>query len=714
MYAYDKERIEHLRSHALSRKQDNSEWRYLYEKAYLESAQQEKSTPCRVGMAQRYMFANAQPVIDGGELVVGKHSCRALSATEEEEWTLIRRYALPAKPRSDGQAAHMAVDYELLLQKGVSGILEDIQHHMAQLDCANPDQLKKHEFYRSCCYALEGVVLLADSYAQLAAELAQREPDAARKQELERLSAICAKVPRHPAGSFYEAVQSVHFIIFCLSAQEQILYQLGRPDRYLWPYYEKDIRCGALTQKEAQTLIDCLGLLYNEYIPSGLAVGLMVGGRNADGRDTTNDLSYMFVDSVRHVKMIYPGVGLCCHKGMPEDLLRLACDILAEGHSHPALFNDEVITQGLLHYGLSKQEACQYIHSTCVEITPCASSACWVASPYTNLPQLLLDLLGVGEGDTQGKPVVSFESFAQLKQAYFHKLAAHIRHNLIEENRSQLERTAHSFNPLLSCFVNDCLKEGRDIESGGARYNWIMPSFVGVANLADSFAAIEQLVFEEKRFTLQQLCDMLRCNFEGYEKQRLFLKNRVTKYGNDDERADAYVQEITQQIAQSCQGYRTVRGGQLVPSLFCWVMHEQFGTCTMATPDGRKAGFPLGDGSGPAQGNEKKGPTASILSSTKWDHTPFVGGIAVNLRFSKKLFSESSKDKLLALIHTFMERGGFEMQVNVLDQETLQKAQEHPEQYADLVVRVGGYSDYFVRLSPAMQAEVMQRTEHCL
>ncbi len=705
----DQERFDRLRAHALACRPDTIEWRYLFERGYINSASGEKHNGCRHAMASAYMFAHAAPVIDDGELIVGKPCNRALTPDESADWQRICDYAKAGRPSYGGQASHMAVDYALLLQKGASGIIDDVRSKQQALDLAIPEQLEQYEFYRSCVTVLEGMCVLADRYAAHAAALAGQCDDPRRKAELLTIAANCTRVPRHPATNFYEAVQSAHFLTFCLSVNMPGgLYQLGRPDRYLLPYYERGVGDGTLDQAHAQLLIDCLCLLYNECVASGLAVGLMVGGLDEHRANVENDLTFMFVESVRHVRMIYPGVGLCYNQHTSDALLKLACEVLSEGHSHPALFNDEVIIKGLMHYGLPFADACQYIHSTCVEITPISSSACWVASPYTNLPQLLLDTLGIGCDP------VEFATYDALERAYFARLSNHIRNNFIEENKIQIERTQSFRDPLTSCFVNDCITRGVDIEAGGARYNWIMPSFVGVANLADALHAIQKLVYDEQRFTLAKLCDMLAADFVGYESERAMILNRAAKYGNDDDVVDVYVERITQFINRECEQYTTHRGGRLVPSLFCWIMHEQFGTRTIATPDGRRAGFPLGDGSGPAQGRERKGPTASLLSSTKWEHYPFIGGIAVNMKFSKRLFNDEGYDKLSTLIKAFMQRGGFELQLNVVDKETLLKARDNPEQYAGLVVRIGGYSDFFTRLSPAMQQEVIERSEHMI
>ncbi len=706
------ERVKLLRQHALD--QDvygirSQEGELLAARGWMESYES-TSHIVRRAKAKAYMHAHATPVIDEGELIVGKPCYRPLAPYEEEELEQYRQGWSRAIARVEGQGSHMAIDYEKLLRLGVHGIQKQIQELRSDLQLENPRDMERDEFYKACLVALDGLLQYADHYADLAGEMAEQCSDEGRKRELLTIAKNCRRVPRYPAGSFYEALQSIHFVTFCLEG----LYQLGRPDRYLIHYYRKDIQEGRLTPEFAQELVDCLCILFNEYIPKGLAVGFMVGGRDAIGRDVTNELTYHFVESIGHTRMIYPGIGLCYTRDTPEDLLLLASRWLEEGLSHPALFNDEVITRGLLSYGLPPAEACQYVHSTCVEITPIASSGVWVASPYINLVQLLLDLLGVPplvSGEKAPSPTI-YGAWEDLLEAYRSHLGEVIQKEAVKQNRMQMERYHHGGDPLVSCFVNDCLPRGRDIDQGGARYNWIMPSFVGLANLVDSFVAIRQLVFEAKELDMAEMAHVLETNFQGREDLRQKIMNRIPKYGNDIDGVDELVGMITKWVREETGRYRTWRGDRFVPSFFCWIMHEQLGSQTAASPDGRLAGFPFGDGSGPAQGREKKGPTASILSSTKWEHWPFIGGIAVNMKFSRKLFQEDSRRKMLDLIHTFMERGGFEIQINVVDRDTLLKARENPEAYKDLVVRVGGYSDYFVHLPAAMQEEVILRTTH--
>lgn len=698
MDTYNKNRITRLRDRAVT-PAIHYESFYLY--FYRDFSQSPDSIPFeeRYGKAMSYAFAHVPLCLDEDELIVGK-AALPLTDPEKKEWEslqdTVQKWGVFC-----GQDSHMAVDYELLLSEGLEGIKTQIRSLLAA--ASDPE---KEAFYRACLVCLDAVIQYSDRYGALAEELARATADPVRQGELYALSHICRRVPKYPASSFYEAVQSVHFITHCLSFDplriNQQQFQLGHPDRYLLPFYETDISQGKLTLDFAQVLLDCLGIQINQRVSNGLSSGYMVGGRQKDGSVVCNDLTEMGLRVIEDIRLVYPSVGLCYTKDMPDRIVDLSLQILAQGCSHPAFFNEDVIQAGLKSYGVSPEDACEYIHSTCVEITPVGTSNVWVASPYTNMAQLLLDAL-------QKEP----DSFEQLLSSYLELLKESIRHNFEAENENRKIHFKKSFHPLLSCFVGDCLARGLDIEKGGARYNWIMPSFVGVANAVDSLYAVKEAVFEKKLFTIPQLLQMLSVNFEGYESARLMLLNHIPKYGNNMDDVDQYFCTLIDFIVQECKNYTPILpNARLIPSVFCWVMHEAFGRETGATPDGRKAGFPLGDGSGPCQGREANGPTSSILSSTKWSHKELIGGVAVNMKFSKKIFTEESCQKVKGLIRVYMERGGFELQINVTDRETLLKARENPEAYQDLVVRIGGYSDYFVKLSPNMQDEVLLRTEH--
>lgn len=693
-------RIEKLRQKVLEDLNFSKAFYYLFYKKYEQDAVLPEEE--RYAEAFYFAFSNLTPSIFDGELIVGKHDI-PLGAKEQQEWeTVYRPIAESRRSKAGhGQDSHMAIDYELLLSVGVNGIIRQIDIY---LQCCDQS---KAAFYHCCRRCLEAVIKHAENYAHAALQLSTAATDPARRNELLKISEICKKVPAKPAETFYEAVQSVHFITYCLSLNPfrgSQQFQLGHPDRYLLPFYEKDIERGAITKDYAQLLLDCLGIQINMRVPNGLSSGYMVGGRNEKGEIISNELTDMCMQVVDDIRLVYPAVGLCYAKGMPEKHLEKACELLQKGYSHPAIFNDDIITKGLIHYGVPETQAHNYIHSTCVEITPIAASNVWVASPYTNMPQLLLNIM-----DRE------YASLDDLLKRYFEVLDASIKTNFISEQQQRLIRSQNSINPLLSCFVHDCLKRGTDIERGGAVYNWTMPSFVGMANLVDSLYAVKTLVFDEQRLTLCQLKTILDHNFEDNEALRLYILNRIPKYGNDMDDIDQFFTMISDHIAKECKKHLGMyTHADLIPSVFCWVMHERFGRKTSATPDGRKAGFPLGDGSGACQGREMNGPTASILSATSWEHYKFIGGVAVNLKFSQRSLGENSISTMKSMIKTYLNRGGFEIQINVVDNDTLKKAQKNPEEYRSLVVRIGGYSDYFIKLSPEMQDEVILRTAHDL
>ena len=708
MAKYDIERIASLREKAIQPAISYHEFYNFFNAHYYEN-HGNPSFKRRIAEAVKYAYENWTVSIDPDELIVGRPAFREYTSEENERFRRANE-AYQYSHCAVGQDSHMAIDYDKLLWVGTSGIRAGIDKRIACLDRSDPESVRKEDFYLAAKTALEGLEILSERYASHAEELAENDPEHA--DHYREIARICRKVPKYPAETFREAVQSAAFVSYAISVKplrpSMLQFQLGHPDRYLYTFYKKDKEAGRLTDEEAQTLVDCLCIQINRRVPNGLSCGLMVGGRDEYGVPVLNELTDMFLCAIDQVKLVYPSVGFCWTSDTPDEKLAFALSILAKGHSHPAIFNDDVIQAGLRYYGLSEQEACEYIHSTCVEITPCASSNVWVASPYMNLPGELLAVLP-DDGECSDM------------DALWAKYTEHIRCRIEANYRQQVlfryERAKYCADPLLSCFVHDCLEKGVDIEEGGARYNWIMPSFVGVSNAADALYTIHKLIYEKGDTTFAELKSAMADNYEN--SPALLAKiNALPKYGNDvcgEDSPDAYVKRLSEFIADTCEGFRVpMSGDRLIPSLFCWIMHDQFGRCTGATPDGRLAGFPLGDGSGPAQGREAEGPTASVLSSTSWDHKRFIGGIAVNMKFAKSLFDETKLPALTALVKTYLVRGGFEMQINVTDRAILEKARQNPELYKDLVVRIGGYSDYFTRLSPTMQDEVMLRTEHAL
>ncbi len=694
----------------------------LWGRSWLSSSD-ERWNIVRRGMATAEILRGLPPEIGPHEILVGKFPTRPLTDEERAEFEHWRYDVTRATFQAFG-GSHMAIDYERLLRLGLVGLREQIAGYRARLDVTLPDDVAKDAFYRACLLTLDALRDCSENYAEHAEALAGQTDDATRRAELLEIAEVCRRVPEHPAATFREALQAVHFVTWSLCAgQLLIMFQLGRPDRYLLPFYRRDVAAGLLTQERAQELIDHLCLMLSVYTPPRIAVGLMIGGRDGTGADISNELTRMFLDSIPHTRLPYPGIGLCWNPDTPADITRRACAFLSEGLSHPAFFNDDSITRGFLAAGLPIGEACLYQHSTCVELSPIGSANVYVASPYHNMVQMLLDLLGAGRLNGEHpvvpldrafsvRPAQTFESYDQLLTSFEDYVLARTREGVIDANAAIWTRYHHGGYPLLSCFVNDCLARGKDIDQGGARHTWVEPNYVGLANVVDSLLAIRELVFERQVVSLGELAQALRDNFGEREDLRLMLLNDVPKYGNDDEEADALVVRLTSTIANACRQYRNPLGGGYHPGFFTYILHEMMGRDTPASPDGRPAETALSPGAGAAQGRERRGPTAALLSATKWDHTPMLGGIAVNFKFTRSAMQPDFLQGLQGLIETFMQRGGFEVQVNVVDHATLLAAREHPELYRDLLVRVGGYSDQFVGLSPRMQDEIILRSEH--
>lgn len=657
----------------------------------------------RRGLLTRDRLAGLPVEIDDLELLVGR------VAPDRPEWQAERQQAMAFLKENypnlytPGQNGHCQLDLSRLFALGIDGLMGEVRARMEGAEG------KEQEVYLSFAYALAGLSLLAENGGK-AAELACAGASPARRTELAEMADTCRCIAHQPPQTFRQALQLLWLAVQGAQWGDRIgLVNPGRLDRILWPYYQADLAAGRLNREMALELIECLYLLLNESIPDGLAISVMVGGRDPAGQDVTNELSYLCLEALRRTNLIYPTVGICWHSGTPEALVDLGTELIVQGYKQPAFFNDEVIQRGLRGYGLPAVEACEYINSTCVEITPCGSSNVWVASPYFSTCKILLD-----EIESQARSAEPAATFEDFLAAYRVRLGRHIDEAVQANNADRLARQQYGGKPLQSLFTRDCLERGRDIDDGGARYNWVECSFVGLANLIDSLHVIREEVFTARRMDLAALDEVLKSNFEGREKERQRFLRGYPKYGNDCMPVDSLMQTILGFITQECTRQRIEPdGSSFVPGAFCWIMHEQLGRECGATPDGRVAGFPFADGCGAAQGRELHGPTAAVLSVTSWDPVPLIGGAAFNMRFNRDLFNTpDTLPKLKYLVLTFLRRGGFETQINVLDRNILLEAQKNPEAYRDLIVRIGGYSDYFTRLSPQMQAEIILRTEY--
>ena len=643
--------------------------------------------------------------LEPGERLVGKPLYRQADEQEAQQLARVQGILEQIPPFPGGDAGHFHPDWVKLLTLGIGGIAREIDRRAA----AEGLDEESRTLYEACRISIRGLGHFMQRIAAACTSMAaQQHADAPRWQEL---AGMCSRLSCEAPATFHEAIQLLFATQIALwTGEDHGLTSPGRLDQVLRPFYEADRRAGLITPREAFELLCCLYIQQNRILWPGSAVAAMVGGRDRRGRDVTNELTYLALAARQATHLIYPTVGLAWHRGTPDELMRFAMDMLATGVGDPALFNDEVITLGLRDHGVSVDDSYDYMNSTCVEIKVCGASHIWVTAPYFNLPGSLLKVLaGVASGE-----IPQPEGFDDLQELVRCDLTATIEQAAANLDRTWHQRARTGCFPLASCLIADCLERGRDFDRGGARYNWVENSFVGLANLVDGLLAIKQLVYEEGELTLAQMHEVLQSNYSGHEGLRHRIINSLPHYGNDDEAADTPAKAWAEFLIATTEA-QTVGLHRYVPGFFCWVMHERLGGETGATPDGRLAGLPLADGAGGAQGREVRGPTAAVLSSTTWSHRPVLGGLVHNIKFPSNLLrDETGKHAAQRVLETYLQRGGFEIQVNVVDKDTLLDAQAHPEQYQDLLVRVAGYSDYFVHLNKNMQDEIIARTEHGL
>jgi formate C-acetyltransferase len=632
----------------------------------------------------------AMPIdLEPGERIVGKPLLRKPTPAEAPQLQEAQKTLATMPPFPGGDPGHFHPDYEKLFRIGVKGILEEIADRRGKPSLTQEQQ----NFYDACRIAMEAFPAFA-----------HRVGEACEAKSWDQLATICHRVATEPPTTFHEAIQLMFLMQIALwFGEDHHLTTPGRMDQTLRPFYESDLAAGRITRREAFELVCCLYIQMNRILWPGSAVSVMVGGRDRKGRDVTNELTYLCLAARLATRLVYPTVGVAWHSGTPGELMDFCMRLLASGLGDPAFFNDEVISQGLREHGVTEEDSYNHMNSTCVEIKVAGASNMWVTQPYFNLPKALLAVMK--------SPPPTFEA-----------LVAEVKKNLAETIHGAAERLDAVWKqrartgcfPLASCVVKDCLERGLDYDRGGARYNWVENSFVGLANLVDGLLAIKHLVYDEKEISLAEFNEVLKKNFQGHEALRQRIINTLPKYGNDEETPDAMAKEWAEFLIATTES-NTVGLHRYVPGFFCWVMHERMGAETGATPDGRLAGWPLADGAGAAQGRERKGPTASVLSTTKWCHRPALGGLVHNAKFSKSLLkTQKARKALRHVIETYMKRGGFEIQINIVGKEVLLDAQKHPEQYQDLLVRIAGYSDYFVHLNKNMQEEIIARTEHAI
>ncbi|WHH59005.1 formate C-acetyltransferase/glycerol dehydratase family glycyl radical enzyme [Petroclostridium sp. X23] len=637
---------------------------------------------------------------------------------------------LLSNPHEWSGLAHVAPDFKIILQKGIKGILEDINDHKSKLKPYQPDYFGKMAFYSACEEICNGVLIFAERYKVLALEMAEKQNDSTRKSELLEIARVLAKVPLYPAETFHEALQSF-WLIQLIPQIESNGFSItpGRFDQYMYPFYQADIEKGNITREWAQELLDCLWLKFCEIlrvddkkaaeVNAGYASGqnLVVGGIDSKGKDSTNDLSYMCLTSNAHIGLHQPNFTVRVHKNTPDEFLTGVVECISKGNGMPQLLNDELIIPSLMNFAIPLKEAREYIPVGCDEITVYRM---WARcnGGYINFAKVLEVTMNNGKDILNEKqagleiPVDGLKNFDEFKEAFIKQLKNGIEMQVTEANLTDFIHKEILQLPFISMFVDNCIQKGRDVTDSGAYYNTTGLVGVGAATCGDSLHAINEIVYNQKRLSLAQFRNILKNNFAEEEVLRRYITDRLDKFGNDSDEVDSLVKDITDVFFDELEKYTNFRGGRFWPALYSVAAQVGLGDATAATPDGRLARFPLSDGLTPMYGQDKLGPTAALKSVCKVDLVRCPNGVIVNQRMMPGIFkTKNGIEKMKQLIRSFVDINGFHWQFNVINNDILKDAQINPENYKGLVVRVAGYSAIFVQLSKKAQDSVIARNE---
>ena len=633
---------------------------------------------------------------------------------------------------------HILLDHSRVVREGLNGVIREIEKRLSEIDAGNEDGKSLLEAAKITCKA---VITFARRHADKVDELVRRETSEERKKELEEIGRICRKVPAEPAETFWESLQSIYFVHIAAQIEDyEKSISFGGIDRYLGHLYDRDLESGRLTREEAQTLLECFYLKLNTTAPCfdyagdlgfcsiQSATNLIVGGVDQDGNDVVNDLSFLAIDARERVCMHEPNFGVRIHKNTNPEFLRRVSKSAATGEGHLQLFNDDIIIQSLVEWGITRADAADYGVIGCVELGIPGRT-------FSSANAALLDLsycleLALNRGRKLADNMMSpFEAGKQMGLETDDPREMRSIDDLIEAFAGQVEflvdqmvagmevlarvHSEHRPLPFISSLVEDCLSKGADVMWGGAKYNFTAIQGIGMATVGDSLAAIDKLVFQEKKISIDELIDALANNFEGSEPLRQLLVNKCPKFGNDDDAADTLSARALEIFCNAVRTQKSYRGGRYQPGFFSSNGHVAFGLTNPASPSGRRMGEPLSVGVSPSQGMNTRGPTAALNSAAKLDFKLITNGSALNLEFSPSFFpGEEGAEDFANLLQGFFELGGMHLQCNMVSRETLLAAKETPELYRDLLVRPAGFSVCFVNLNTLIQDEIISRTEY--
>ncbi len=663
----------------------------------------------------------------------GKTIRERVFAAMSKEWMKAFNSGVFTEFMEQRAPGHAILD-DKIYHKGFLDFKRKIRNRLDNLDYFNdPEAYDKEQELKAMEIAADALIIFAERHSEKAKELAQVETSPRRKKELEKLADVCSRVPAHPPRDFWEAIQMYWFVHLGVIAELNVWdsFNPGRLDQHLYPFYKKDLEEGKLTQDFAKELLQCLWIKFNNQ-PAPPKVDITeeqsgtyqdfalinVGGLREDGGDGVNELSYLILGVLEEMRLIQPSTCIQLSNKNLDRFLKRALEVVKAGFGQPSIFNTDVIIQEFLRAGKSMSDARAGGPSGCVTISAFGKEGC-ILTGYCNLPKIFELTLNNGvdpqTGAQIGPQTGDASSFACLDHLMlaFKKQLQHFIDLKIKGNNI-IERLYADYMPapFLSLLFDDCIEKAKDYHDGGPRYNSTYIQGVGIGTLTDSLSAVKYHVFDRRTLTMKELSGLLKDNFEGSEKIRTMLLNRTPKYGNDEEYADSIARSVFDTYFDVLDGRPNTKGGEYRVNLLPTTVHIYFGRVTGATPDGRKAGAPLSDGISPSQGADKNGPTAVIKSAAKIDHSR-TGGTLLNQKLMPQLLAdEAGIDKLAHLVRTYFKLGGHHIQFNVVDEKTLRMAQKYPEKYKDLIVRVAGYSDYFIDVGKELQDEIIARTEH--
>lgn len=782
------ERIKQLRQLSLeAENQISSERARLITQFYKSHEAQQVSVPVQRAMAFKYLLENKKLCINPNELIVGErgpapkatptypeiciHSLKDLDIINSrgkvsysvdnktkklyhdvfipfwkgrsirdrifnemsENWKTAYEAGVFTEFMEQRAPGHTALG-DKIYKKGFLDLKKEINVSMESLDYYNdPEALDKREELKAMGIAADALIIFAQRHARKLKQLARKESDARRKEELEKMVDICQRVPTHAPQTFHEALQYYWFIhlgvITELNPWDS--FNPGRLDQHLYPFYKKEIEAGTLTTEEARELLQSFWIKFNNH-PAPPKMGVTakesntytdfclinVGGVDRDGSDAVNELSYLILDVIEEMRILQPSSMVQVSKKTPDRFLKRALKIVRTGFGQPSIFNTDVIIQELIQQGKSIEDARNGGASGCVESGAFGVES-YILTGYFNLTKILEITLNNGTDPRTGKEiglktgeVTEFKIFEDLLAAYKKQLNYFIDIKIKGNNIISRIYAKTMPVPFLSLLIDDCIQTGKDYNNGGARYKTSYIQGVGIGSLTDSLTALKYHVFDRQTFTLPELMKMIEADFKGFEADRAMLVNHTPKYGNDDDYADDIMKTVFGYFYEAVNGRPAGNGGVHRINMLPTTCHVYFGSVIGALPDGRKAWQPLSEGISPVQGADQNGPTSVIKSASKMDHIK-TGGTLLNQKFVPAILKdEADLTRLLHLVRSYFKMDGHHLQFNVVDAATLREAQKHPEKHRNLIVRVAGYSDYFVDLTSELQNEIILRTEH--